>query len=293
MQFVFDDHEERIWPVEINIFPMFFIFCLFAHLLCASNIHPDDQTLLFNLMDNVQGFPIDWVKDSIESFCSWKGIHCTTDKARNQSRLQSLSLPESNLVGSLPPSGWLGAKFLNAVNFSTNYLYGPLPNELLSINGGHVELDNNELSGRLPDLLPNIGSNLFALDLRSNRFQGCIPNSWQSLQSLCTAVPPHCRLDLSNNYFNCNTTNCMQFLPIRVIEADSNQTFCPLPFSICQSGQFCWNIPPTIVLLITLMCGGFIVGILSMFVAAKLLGIGLPYEKDASLFSSSPVNSVQ
>lgn len=32
--------------------------------------------------------------------------------------------------------------------------------------------------------------------------------------------------------------------------------------------------------MITLMCGGFIVGILAMFVAAKLLGIGLPYEKE-------------
>jgi hypothetical protein len=32
-----------------------------------------------------------------------------------------------------------------------------------------VELDHNELSGLLPDVLP-IGSNLYALDIRSNRF---------------------------------------------------------------------------------------------------------------------------
>jgi hypothetical protein len=39
------------------------------------------------------------------------------------------------------------------------------------------------------------------------------------------------------------------------------------------------------------MCGGFIVGILSMFIAAKLLGIGLPYEKEPLL--SNLANSVQ
>jgi hypothetical protein len=51
-----DASESR--PVKYTLQSMIHILLLFAHcLLSASNVHPDDKTLLINLMDNVQGMP--------------------------------------------------------------------------------------------------------------------------------------------------------------------------------------------------------------------------------------------
>jgi hypothetical protein len=47
--------ESRFCPVETNPHSMLFILWLFVNLLSAWTIHPDDETLLFNLMSSVQG----------------------------------------------------------------------------------------------------------------------------------------------------------------------------------------------------------------------------------------------
>jgi len=239
---------------------------------CASSSDPTDVALLGSIMKSVKGLPNDWNSNFIVNtttnitYCSWTGITCVLINNETH-RLSSISLQNYNLTGTLPQYGWIAPKFLKIIIFSNNFLSGNMPAELLSINRGEIYLDYNDFSGPLPSV--NGGTFLMKLQLQGNKFSGCIPSTWSTMNSLCTSKPVACHgLNLENNYLNCSNVHCTQWLP------RGSKNFCPLPFYLCQEGQYCWHIPPTILLMITLMCGGFVVGTLAMFFAAKFIDMG-------------------
>ncbi|CAN8328279.1 unnamed protein product [Cochlearia groenlandica] len=145
-----------------------------------------------------------------ETPCSWRGVSCNND-----SKVLTLSLPNSQLLGSIPSD--LGSlQNLQSLDLSNNSFNGPLPvsffnaTELrlldLSANmiSGEVaaaigdlhnlqalNLSDNALSGKLPANLVTL-RNLTVVSLENNYFSGELPGGWREVQFL----------DLSSNLIN-------------------------------------------------------------------------------------------
>lgn len=228
-----------------------------------------ELTFLKELMQSLKGLPKDWTDNVTGSdYCKFTGVVCKNES--NVLYLKELQLNNVGLFGTLPSQGWADAPRLTVLNMSNNHISGPLPAELFGLTNGQIFLGDNNLNSTLPDILPQFGgTSLRKLHLQGNRFTGCIPKSWTRVNSICVFGEDCKGLNMSDNYFNCTIYECMQYLP------KGSRTFCPSPTYVCELGKFCWNIPPTIVLMITLMCGGFMVGNLAMFFATKYVDTGM------------------
>jgi len=238
---------------------LWYFFCL----CYASN---QDNALLNSLILSISGLPTDWIPNS-QTYCqTYTGVGCVN--IQQEYHLQSINLTNYNLTGKLPQKGWKNASKFSILILSNNHLQGSLPAELLELRSGEIYLDHNNFNGILPEAsAPSIVS-LKALRLQSNKFSGCIPQSWKQISSLCGTDPRCPGINLTENYFNCSQYGCMDNLPLGA------PSICPQSF-LCEPGKYCWNIPSTIVLIITLSCGGFIVGNLAMFFAAKYIDMGI------------------
>ncbi|BAB03631.1 putative protein kinase Xa21 [Oryza sativa Japonica Group] len=109
--------------------------------------------------------------NSSTSFCNWEGVKCSRHRP---TRVVGLSLPSSNLAGTLPPA--IGnLTFLRWFNLSSNGLHGEIPPSL-----GHLQhlrildLGSNSFSGAFPDNLSSCIS-LINLTLGYNQLSGHIP----------------------------------------------------------------------------------------------------------------------
>ncbi|XP_062151716.1 receptor-like protein 6 [Alnus glutinosa] len=131
-------------------------------------------------------------------------------------RLQVLDLKSNLLQGSLP----IPPVSTFIFSISNNSLTGNIPELFCNLSSLKVlDLGNNNLSDSLPQCLDNFGASLSVLDLRKNKFQGSIPDTWIRSQYLsiinfsqnkfqghlsrslaeCTMLTV---LDLSDNQFN-------------------------------------------------------------------------------------------
>lgn len=126
--------------------------------------------------------------------CSWKGVFCGSIEGRRFSTVVGLSLPNSQLLGSIPPD--LGAiEHLQRLDLSNNSLNGSLPFSLFNNSAiRHLDLSSNVISGELPEVIP-VTSNLQSLNLSDNALAGKIPANLGSLSNLSS-------LSLKNNYFS-------------------------------------------------------------------------------------------
>ncbi|XP_020267190.1 receptor protein kinase-like protein ZAR1 [Asparagus officinalis] len=121
--------------------------------------------------------------------CSWTGITCNKN-----STVIYITLPKSNLYGSLPPSLFSDLPSLRHINLRNNRLHGSLPSTLSSsISLQSLVLYGNSLSGSLPFDIGNL-TYLQILDISQNYFNGSLPNSIIQCRRLRT-------LDLSKNNF--------------------------------------------------------------------------------------------
>jgi len=219
-----------------------------------------DLKLLEAIIKAIPDVPQDWTGND---YChDWTGITCVIDQNKEQ-RLQKINLTHRGLFGTLPATGWKKASRLTTVKLSHNNLFGSVPEELLGIFQGNIFLDNNLFTGNLPGAPARCS--LQFLHLQANKLTGCVPVSYRTITTFCKG--PCQGLNLANNYFNCSNPSCMANLPTSI---ESFCPYCPPTFQ-CEEGKYCWNIPPTIVLMITLMCGGFVFGSLAMFFANKYL----------------------
>ncbi|CAN0863926.1 Probable LRR receptor-like serine/threonine-protein kinase At4g37250 [Linum grandiflorum] len=162
------------------------LLLLLPQLLHFSSAINTDGVLLLSFKFSILNDPLNslanWNPDD-QTPCFWNGVACS------QNNVVSLSLPNSNLAGSIPAD--LGSiPNLQTVNLSNNSFNGSLPFSVF--NNTHIrslDFSNNHLSGRIPSAA---GTAAEKISLRGNRFVGEIPGGFDSVRAL----------DLSFNLLN-------------------------------------------------------------------------------------------
>ncbi|CAL9171883.1 unnamed protein product [Musa hybrid cultivar] len=174
-----------------------------------------DGVLLLHFKYSIVSDPIaalrDWNYDDATP-CSWNGVMCmgfpdaTTTlnwtatsfngdrQASTASRVIGLVLPNSQLLGRIPPELGL-VEHLRHLDLTGNALNGTLPSSIFDASELHVlSLANNEISGELPEL-DGRTSSLQLLNLSDNALVGTVPAGLSLLPNL-TAIA------LANNYLS-------------------------------------------------------------------------------------------
>ncbi|KAK7263191.1 hypothetical protein RJT34_30777 [Clitoria ternatea] len=146
--------------------------------------------------------------------CSWNGVLCSNVETTNgtQYRVTSLSLPDSQLVGSIPFD--LGSiQHLQILDLSNNSLNGSLPSSLSQASQlRFLNLSNNLITGEVPEPITEL-RNLQVLNLSDNALAGTVPKELSNMQNLTV-------VSLKNNYLS-------GFLPgglrtLQVLDLSSN-----------------------------------------------------------------------
>ncbi|ESW27883.1 hypothetical protein PHAVU_003G240400 [Phaseolus vulgaris] len=187
-----------------------------------------------------------------ETPCSWNGVSCSTVAATNitEYRVTSLSLPNSQLFGSIPSD--LGSiEHLQVLDLSNNSLNGSLPSSLSQASQlRFLNLSNNLITGEVPDSIPQL-RNLQCLNLSDNALAGKLPHDFSNMHNLTQAsfknnylygfLPSGLRtlqvLDLSSNLFNGTLPADFGGDAMRYLNISYNRFFGEIP------KEFAANIP--------------------------------------------------
>ncbi|KAM0943114.1 putative protein kinase RLK-Pelle-LRR-III family [Dioscorea sansibarensis] len=171
---------------------------LFLHSSLALN---SDGTLLLSFKYSILTDPLsvlaDWNYDDVTP-CAWNGVMCMGFPVRDgntttESRVISLVLPNSQLLGSIPPDLGL-VEHLRHVDLSQNLLNGTLPASLFNASELRVvTLSNNEISGEIPGDGNVSMPSLQVLNLSDNALTGKLPGNLSVFPNLTV-------LSLANNY---------------------------------------------------------------------------------------------
>nr|QAS62421.1 LRR receptor-like serine/threonine-protein kinase [Sedum alfredii] len=153
--------------------------------------------------------------------CSWNGVTCG-DTSSGASRVVSLSLPNSQLLGSIP-SELLDIQHLQHLNLANNSFNGSLPFSMLNSTSksqlSFLDLSNNWISGELPEEMAQLLTNLQVLNLSDNALAGNLPSTLSSLTNLTV-------ISLKNNYFSGELPN--NFNSVQYLDLSSNLINCSL-----------------------------------------------------------------
>ncbi|KAK8673126.1 hypothetical protein V6N13_111481 [Hibiscus sabdariffa] len=145
--------------------------------------------------------------------CSWNGVTCSN------SRVTALSLPSSQLRGSIP-YGLGTIQFLEKLDLSNNSLNGSLPLSIFNATQlRFLDLSNNLISGLVPETI-GMSQNLQFLKLSDNELVGTLPATLTTIQNLTV-------VSLKNNYFSGNLPT--GFLSVQVLDISSNLVNGSLP----------------------------------------------------------------
>lgn len=200
---------------------------LFTSLLLLPTLHQcsaltRDGVLLLSFKYAVLNDPLYVLSNwnySDDTPCSWNGVSCSINGNANgngtELRVTSLTLPNSQIVGSLPSD--LGSiEHLQVLDLSNNSLNGSLPSSLSQASQlRFLNLSNNRMTGSVPDSITQLRSLQF-LNLSDNALAGKLPTDFSSMQNLTLAsfknnylfgfLPSGLRtlqvLDLSSNLMN-------------------------------------------------------------------------------------------
>ncbi|KAL1219101.1 putative LRR receptor-like serine/threonine-protein kinase [Cardamine amara subsp. amara] len=170
----------------------FFFFFFFSSLVLVSSGLNSDGVLLMSFKYSVLLDPLfslqSWSYDH-DNPCSWRGVLCN-----NNSRVVTLSLPNSKLVGLIPSDLGL-LQNLQSLDLSNNSLNGSLPVEFFAAGKlRFLDLSNNLISGEIPVTIGDL-TNLQTLNLSDNILSGKLPANLATLGSLT-------EVSLKNNYFS-------------------------------------------------------------------------------------------
>lgn len=125
--------------------------------------------------------------------CSWYGVTCGSPGSADAFRVTTLSLPNSQLLGSLPADLGL-IPFLQSLDLSNNSINGSLPLYLFRASRLRIlDFSNNLISGDLPEIVGSLTS-LQLLNLSDNALAGKLPVNLTVLRNLTD-------VSLKNNYF--------------------------------------------------------------------------------------------
>ncbi|CAL9115616.1 unnamed protein product, partial [Musa textilis] len=163
-----------------------------------------DGVLLLQFKYSVLSDPLaalgDWNYDDA-SPCSWNGVVCmgwpeasTGAQASTTSRVIGLVLPDSQLVGCIPPELGL-VEHLRHLDLSGNALNGTLPPSIFNASELQVlSLADNAISGELPELDGHMNG-LQVLNLSGNALVGAVPAGLALLPNLTVVA-------LAGNYLS-------------------------------------------------------------------------------------------
>ncbi|KAL8228704.1 hypothetical protein R6Q57_013604 [Mikania cordata] len=146
------------------------------------------------------------------------------------SNVVQIELYNNTLTGDLPAVGWLKMPALRLIDVSMNRLTGTVPEELCSLQLESLHLYENELEGKIPEIISN-SSNLYELSLFGNRFSGELPKDLGKNSPLTL-------VDVSNNLFSGKipTTLCSKGgLEELLLIHNSFSGDIPASFSTCRS----------------------------------------------------------
>ncbi|KAK4346455.1 hypothetical protein RND71_032794 [Anisodus tanguticus] len=150
-------------------------------------------TFKYNIVSDPLGVLQNWYSWD-ETPCSWKGVSCGNPNASDPNlRVTNLSLPNSQLLGSIPSS--LGMiQYLTNLDLSNNSINWSIPLTLFSAHElQRLDFSNNRISGELPELVGGL-KNLQFLNLSGNALAGSLPGKLTSLHNLTV-------VSLKDNYF--------------------------------------------------------------------------------------------
>ncbi|TKY55673.1 LRR receptor serine/threonine-protein kinase [Spatholobus suberectus] len=149
---------------------------------------------------------------SDETPCSWNGVSCSAVPNGTEIRVTSLSLPNSQLLGSIPSD--LGSiEHLQALDLSNNSLNGSLPSSLSQASElRFLNLSNNLITGEVPESITQLRSLQF-LNLSDNDLAGKLPDGLSNMQNLTLA-------SFKNNYLSGSLPSALRTL--RVLDLSSN-----------------------------------------------------------------------
>ncbi|CAK7329973.1 unnamed protein product [Dovyalis caffra] len=204
----------------------FFAFFLLGFLVPTFALNTDGVLLLsfkYSVLRDPLSVLETWNYDD-KTPCLWKGVTCTElglPGTPDMFRVTSLVLPNSQLLGSIPPDlGYI--KHLRHLDLSNNFLNGSLPSSFFNATELHViSLSGNEISGELPESVGGLKS-LQLLNLSDNALAGKVPESLTALQNLTV-------LSLRTNYFSGYVPS--GFNSVEVLDLSSNLLNGSLPLS--------------------------------------------------------------
>ncbi|XP_047310657.1 probable LRR receptor-like serine/threonine-protein kinase At4g37250 [Impatiens glandulifera] len=169
-----------------------FIFFFFVHLSFGLNL--DGVLLLsfkFSILKDPLGVLSNWNSTDINP-CLWNGITC--EGSNESSLVTSLSLPNSQLIGSMPANLGMISN-LRVLNLSNNSINGTIPLSIfMATELRTLDISGNSLSGELSEQVGKL-YNLEFLSLSDNFLGGEIPENLTSLNNLTV-------ISLKNNYFS-------------------------------------------------------------------------------------------
>ncbi|KAK9284545.1 hypothetical protein L1049_023720 [Liquidambar formosana] len=156
-----------------------------------------------------------------ETPCSWNGVACAAPgELDSWSRVTGLTLPNSQLLGSIPADLSM-IQHLRNLDLSNNSLNGSLPFSLFNASElRFLDLSNNVVSGGLPETFGGLKSLEF-LNLSDNALAGRVPENLTTLSNLTV-------VSLKNNYFSGGIPS--GFVSVQVLDLSSNLINGSLPF---------------------------------------------------------------
>lgn len=158
--------------------------------------------------------------------CSWNGVSCA------EARVIGLSLPNSQLVGSIPSDLGL-IEHLQILDLSNNSLNGSLPSSFFqALELRLLKLSNNLIVGEVPDSIVQLRSLQF-LNLSENALSGKVPTNLANMHNLTEA-------SLKNNYLSGNLPGGFQ--TIQVLDLSSNLVNGSLPLDFSGANLRYFNI---------------------------------------------------
>ncbi|PAN43187.2 hypothetical protein PAHAL_8G236300 [Panicum hallii] len=159
----------------------------------ASTLHNSSETdrqallCLKTQLSSPAGAFDSWREDSL-SFCDWRGVSCSGNKA---ARVVALHLAELNITGKFSPC-IADLHFIDTIDMAYNQINGPIPPEIGNLTRlKYLNLSMNSITGAIPDSI-SFCSKLEVIRLMNNSIEGEIPPSLAKLQLLQQIV-------LSNN----------------------------------------------------------------------------------------------
>ncbi|ONK63700.1 uncharacterized protein A4U43_C07F17980 [Asparagus officinalis] len=145
-----------------------------------------DVIALDRIKKSIQNPPVDWNGDPcLPHGYTWSGITCS---GGSRIRVISLNLSGMGLLGSLSPN-IANLTALTALSFANNNFSGPIPElgRLQMLEKLHLQ--NNQLTGGIPQSLGNIKS-LHELFLENNNLIGKIPTNLSGKSGLTLRLLP-------------------------------------------------------------------------------------------------------